>query len=144
VYIVNLFPRYQEEIPTDMLEAWHRARDIMYTDRTDSNVRTSKIVSRYLSLLKDMHEFVSRSIQSQNNSDVNNDKKLKKEEFAKIEEEYDKLAHQRGAIIKDIVRIERTEESRSLSEDADFSVETIKKSIMQGERDAEKTLVKCK
>jgi NTE family protein len=144
VYIVNLFPRYQEEIPTDMLEAWHRARDIMYTDRTDSNVRTSKIVSRYLSLLKDMHEFVSRSIQSQNNSDVNNDNKLKKEEFAKIEEEYDKLAHQRGAIIKDIVRIERTEESRSLFEDADFSVETIKKSIMQGERDAEKTLVKCK
>jgi len=41
-------------------------------------------------------------------------------------------------------RIERTEESRSLFEDADFSVETIKKSIMQGERDAEKALVKNK
>jgi NTE family protein len=107
VYIVNLFPRYQEEIPNDMLEAWHRARDIMYTDRTDSNVKTSKIVSRYLSLLKDMHEFVTSSIQSNDNSGVNNDNKLNKEKFTKIEEEYDKLAHQRGAIIQEIVRIER-------------------------------------
>jgi NTE family protein len=144
VYIVNLFPRYQEEIPNDMLEAWHRARDIMYTDRTDSNVRTSKIISRYLSLLKDMHEFVTRTIHSNDNSGVNNDNKLNKEKFTKIEEEYDKLAHQRGAIIQEIVRIERTEESRSLFEDADFSDETIKKSIMQGERDAEKALVKNK
>ena len=140
VYIVNLFPRYQEEIPNDMLEAWHRARDIMLTDRTDSNVRTSMIVSRYLSLLKDMHEFVTRR---DNNSDVNSDNKLK-EKFAKIEQEYDRLAHQRGAIIHDIIRIERTEESRYLFEDADFSVESIKKLIMQGERDAEKALVKNK
>jgi hypothetical protein len=58
--------------------------------------------------------------------------------------EYDKLAHQRGAKIQEIVRIERTEESRSLFEDADFSDETIKKSIMQGERDAEKALAKNK
>jgi NTE family protein len=142
VYIVNLFPRYQEEIPNDMLEAWHRARDIMYTDRTDSNVRTSKIVSRYLSLLKDMHEFVTSSIHSNDNSGFNNDNKLNKEKFTKIEEEYDKLAYHRGAIIQEIVRIERTEESRSLFEDADFSDETIKQSIIQGERDAEKALVK--
>ena len=112
----------------------------MYTDRT--GVRTSKIVSRYLSLLKDEHEFVTSSIQSNKNSDVNNDNKLSKEKFTKIEEEYDKLAHQRGAIIRVVVRIERAEESRSLFEDADFSDETIKKSIMQGERDAEKALVK--
>lgn len=149
VYIVNLFPCYQEEIPTDMLEAWHRARDIMYTERTDSDVRTSKIVSRYLSLLKDMHEFITSSIQSNNNSDVNssdvnNNNKLHKEKFAKIAEEYDKLAHQRGAIIQEIVRIERIEESRWLFEDADFSEKTIRRSIMQGERDAEKALVKIK
>lgn len=55
---------------------------------------------------------------------------MNKEKFTKIEEEYDKLAHQRGAIIREIVRIERAEESRSLFEDADFSDETIKKSIM--------------
>jgi len=45
---------------------------------------------------------------------------LHKEKFANIEEEYDKLAHQRGAIIQEIARIERIEESRWLFEDALF------------------------
>ena len=147
VYIVNLFPSYQEEIPNDMMEAWHRARDIMYTDKTESNVRTSKIISRYLSLLKDMHEFITTNIEVSgisnnkkyvNNDDDNNNNNKKRQKFSKIEQEYNKLAHQRGAIIRNIVRIERKEESRSLFEDADFSVDTIKKLIIQGERDAER------
>jgi NTE family protein len=135
VYIVNLFPHYQQELPNDMLEAWHRAREIIYTDKTASNVRTSKIISKYLSLLKDMHDYImSSTIQSPNKS--NNGK------LATIEEEYNKLAHQRGAVIQDIVRIERTEESRFLFEDADFSFETIKKLIAQGYNDAERALAK--
>jgi NTE family protein len=135
VYIVNLFPHSQQELPDDMLEALHRARDILYTDKTDSNVRTSKIISKYLSLLKDMHDYMtSRTIQSSN--------KLNNEKLAKIEEEYNKLVHQRGAVIQDIVRIERAEESRFLFEDADFSFETIKKLIAQGYNDAERALTK--
>jgi len=135
VYIVNLFPHYQQELPNDMLEAWHRARDIMYTDKTASNVRTSKIISKYLSLLKDMHDYMTSStIQPYN--------KLNNEKLAKIEEEYNKLAHQRGAVIQDIIRIERAEESRFLFEDADFSFETIKKLIAQGYNDAERALTK--
>jgi NTE family protein len=107
----------------------------MYTDKTASNVRTSKIISKYLSLLKDMHDYIlSSTIQSPNKS---NDGKL-----AAIEEEYNKLAHQRGAVIQNIVRIERTEDSRFLFEDADFSFETIKKLIIQGYNDTEKALAK--
>jgi NTE family protein len=105
----------------------------MYTDKTDSNVRTSKIISKYLSLLKDMHDYITSStIQSSN--------KMKDEKLKKIEQEYNKLAYRRGAVIQDIVRIERTEESRFLFEDADFSYETIKKLIAQGYDDVEKVL----
>jgi NTE family protein len=68
--------------------------------------------------------------------------KLKNEKLTTIEEEYNKLAHQRGAVIQDIVRIERTEESRFLFEDADFSYEMIKKLIIQGYTDTEKVLAK--
>lgn len=50
---------------------------------------------------------------------------------------------QRGAIIKEIIRIERPEKTHFLFEDADFSLTTIKKLIRQGERDAEKALAKC-
>jgi len=60
---------------------------------------------------------------------------------SKIEEEYNKLAHERGAVIQDVVRIERTEESRFLFE-FDFSFETIKKLIAQGYNDAERALTK--
>jgi NTE family protein len=132
VYIVNLFPHSQQEVPNDMLEAWHRARDIMYTDKTASNVRTSKIISKYLSLLKDMHDYITTSTIHP----------IHHEKLKKIEQEYNKLAHQRGAVIQDIVRIERTEESRFLFEDADFSIETIKKLIAQGYNDAEGALTK--
>jgi NTE family protein len=133
VYIVNLFPHSQQEVPNDMLEAWHRARDIMYTDKTASNVRTSKIISKYLSLLKDMHDYITSST-------INHP--IHHEKLKTIEREYYKLAHQRGAVIQDIVRIERTEESRFLFEDADFSFETIKKLIAQGYDDAERALTK--
>ena len=77
---------------------------------------------------------MSSTIQSPNKS--NNEK------LATIEEEYNKLAHQRGAVIQDIVRIERTEDSRFLFEDADFSYEMIKKLIAQGYNGTEKALAK--
>jgi NTE family protein len=67
------------------------------------------------------------------------DAKLK-DRFDKMELEYNKLARRRGAIIKEIVRIERPEKTHFLFEDADFSISTIKKLIRQGEEDTEKAL----
>jgi hypothetical protein len=62
--------------------------------------------------------------------------------FREIEKEYHKLADERGAIIKNITRIERTEDVPFLFEDADFSISTIKKLIKQGEDDVENALTK--
>ena len=110
-----------------MLEAWHRARDIMHTDKTEHNVRMSKVITRYLKLLKEMHEMLNTA---------NLDEKTKAR-FKKIEPEYHKLACARGAIIKEIIRIERKEDFHFLFEDADFSIASIKHLIKQGEEDAE-------
>jgi len=130
VYIVNLFPREHHELPNNMWEAWHRARDIMHTEKTEHNVRMSKVITRYLGLLKQMHDIIdSADLDEQSRS-----------RFEKLDSEYHKLAEERGAIIQKIVRIERTEESHYLLEDADFSVSTIKNLIKQGEMDAEKIL----
>jgi NTE family protein len=130
VYIVNLFPHVQEELPKNLMDVWHRARDIMHTDKTDNNVRMSKVISRYLLLLREMHDIIS-------NAQL--DKELH-ERFTKIEPEYHKIADARGAIIEEITRIERTEDMHFLFEDADFSLTTIKKLIKQGENDTEKAL----
>lgn len=130
VYIVNLFPRLQEELPENLLDIWHRARDIMHTDKTANNVRMSKVISKYLLLLREMHDIISNA---------HLDKELH-ERFTKLEPEYHKIADARGAIIDEITRIERTEDTHFLFEDADFSLTTIKKLIRQGEDDTEKAL----
>ncbi len=130
VIIANLFPRGQEEIPKNMMESWHRARDIMHADKTDQTVRMSKVVSRYLTIINKMHDI----LESVPLDDIN------KKKFAEIEPEFNKLACQRGAIINEIVRIERKEDSHYLFEDADFSIDTIKKLIKSGEQDAHKAL----
>ncbi len=130
VFIVNLFPRVQEEIPKNMLEIWHRARDIVFTEKTDQNIRMSKVISRYLLLLTEMHDILS-------NVELSEEMHSR---FLKIEHQYHQLADERGAIIDEITKIERSEDTHFVFEDADFSIATIKKLISQGEQDAEKAM----
>lgn len=128
VYIISLFPKNHDELPKDMSESWHRARDIMHTDKTEHNLKMSKVISRYLKTLKEMHDIISNTKLDEK----------QKGRFKKIEAEYHKLACDRGAIIQNITKIERHEESHYIFEDADFSLITIKELINQGSVDAEK------
>ena len=130
VYIVNLFPRKHHSLPSNMFETWHRARDIIHTDKTLHNVKMSSVISRHIQLLEDMHNIITTS------SDENAKSRFRES----IESEYRKLVQHRGAIIRNIVRIERSEDTHFLFEDADFSLDTIKHLIEQGEQDAENAL----
>lgn len=136
VYLVNVFPTVQKDIPQDIVGAWHRARDIIYSDKTENSLRLSTTISRYLSLLREMHDLL---LISDIKIKGNNDAKLK-DRLDKMEMEYDEIACQRGAIIKEIVRIQRQEKIHFLFEDADFSIKTIKELIKQGEADAQRAL----
>lgn len=129
VFVVDLFPTSQHEIPGNMFEVWHRARDIMYTDKTEHNVRMSKVVTRYLKLIREMHEILAATT----------DEEAKKR-FGHLEPEYHKLASERGGIIDQIIKIQRSEHRHFLFEDADFSMATVKELIDAGERDAKKAL----
>ncbi|OLC36910.1 MAG: hypothetical protein AUH84_00330 [Thaumarchaeota archaeon 13_1_40CM_4_38_7] len=132
VYAISLFPSKQHELPKNIFEVWHRARDIMYADKTSHNVRTSKVINRYLTLIREMHEIL-------NQASLDADKKAK---LAKIEQEYHALACERGTIIDEIIRIQRQEDSHFLFEDADFSVTTIQNLIEKGEKDAKEVLAR--
>ncbi|MDE1830681.1 MAG: patatin-like phospholipase family protein [Thaumarchaeota archaeon] len=132
VYVVDLFPKTHPEIPNNMLEVWHRARDIIYTDKSEHSVRMSKIVTRYLKLIREMHDILNSS---------NLDEKAKAR-FDRLEQEYHNLASERGGIIDKIVRIQRNEHHHFLFEDADFSIATIKELINMGESDAKEALAK--
>ncbi|MGB6592033.1 MAG: hypothetical protein WBE68_11050 [Candidatus Nitrosopolaris sp.] len=147
IYLVNIFPRYQKELPQDIFEAWHRARDIIYCDKTDSSIHLSKIISRYLMLLKEMHELLTTMMTTKLNNNTciaeNHDQREQqlKTRLDKLEIEYNKLVSFRGAVIRKIIRIERQEKTPFLFEDADFSVTTTKNLIRQGKEDMEKALI---
>jgi NTE family protein len=134
VYIVNLFPRYQEDLPQNIFDSWHRARDIIHTDKTDHNIRMSKVISRYLLLMRQMHDLL-------NNIQIEEDMR---ELYFQIEREYHKLAGDRGTIIEEITKIERREDIHFIFEDADFSTATIKNLIKQGEEDADNAIAEKK
>ena len=134
VYLVSLFPRKQEDLPKNMIESWHRARDIMHSDKTEHNVKMSKVISRYIDIIKKMHGILENAQLDDKSRD----------ELKQLQNEYHKLASQRGAIIKNIVRIERTEDTHFLLEDADFSLSKIKHLIEEGQRDTENVLRKNK
>ena len=131
-YIADIFPRRQQELPKNMSEVWHRARDIMYIDKTDNNVKILKTVTEHhLTLLKELYEIVSTSKLEEKN----------KARFNKIKPECNRLVHEHSAIMNEVIRIQRKEEKEHfIFEDADFSTAKIKKLISQGEQDAENAL----
>ena len=89
----------------------------------------SKIISRYLTLLRQMHNIL-------NNTHIDD---TMKDTFIKIKEVLI-INTDKRAIIEEITKIERAEDVRYIFEDADFSLATIKKLIKQGEDDAEQVL----
>ena len=135
-FIVDVFPRQQKELPENMVEVWHRARDIIFMDKTDKNIEMLKLNERYLSLLRKMYGAI-------NSDDADIDPKTK-ERLKNIEEEYHHLARTHSGPITDVVRVGRREELHFILEDADFSLYRIKKLIAEGERDAERVLSQTK
>lgn len=131
-YIVDVFPREQNELPTNMVEVWHRARDIIFMDKTNTNIEMLKIRERYLFLLKKIHIIIHAE-------DAKIDEKSEAK-FKEIESEYNELVHGYGAVIEEVTRVGRKEKMHYLFEDADFSAYRIKKLIREGEEDAMKAL----
>lgn len=134
VYLVDLFPHMQKELPKNMEEVWHRARDIMFFDKVEHTLRVSNMLKRYLSLLDDMHKITMNYLDSGKADD-----KMKQKIFD-VEKTYHKLTVERGGIIRDIVRVERKEDTPYLFEDSDFSLATIEKLIQNGEDDGNKAI----
>ncbi|MGI0061585.1 MAG: patatin-like phospholipase family protein [Nitrosotalea sp.] len=132
VFVTDLFPREQDEIPKNMMDSWHRARDIMFADKTQWTIDVSKKTEAHLDLIQKMYNILETS---------NLDEKIKSK-IESIKPEYNRLVFEQGAIIKKIIRIERKEEIHYLFEDSDFSSDTIKKLIESGEKDAEEVLGK--
>jgi NTE family protein len=125
VFLVENYPKRCDTLPDNLLEVQHRARDIMFSDKTLHSVQMSKTITYYLRLINDLYKMLEDHFNSEKKEDI---KKIEK-----IRARYKKVSEQRGAEIKRVHYITRSEPFPSLYENADFSVDTIKASIKDGE-----------
>jgi NTE family protein len=125
VFLVENYPKRCDTLPDNLLEVQHRARDIMFSDKTIHNIQMSKTITYYLRLINDLYKMLEDHFSSEKKEDI--------QKFEKIRARYKKVSKDHGAEIKRVHYITRSEPFPSLYENADFSVDTIKASIKDGE-----------
>jgi NTE family protein len=85
----------------------------------------SKAITYYLKLINDLYKMLEDHFDSNEIED--------KRKFEKIRARCKKVSEEHGAEIKGVYYITRSEPFPSLYENADFSVDTVKASIKDGE-----------
>ena len=127
IFIIENYPRKIDRLPTNMSEVQSRAKDIMFTDKDQSLRKISKLITRHINLIETLYDIFKEYDHSKIDRDI----------IEYIEREHKILVEKFGAKILDIKRISR-ENSKSphSTQNAEFSVNTIKKLIAQGESKA--------
>lgn len=125
IFLVENYPKNIEQLPDNIHEVQHRSRDIMFSDKTLHNIKMSKAFTYYLKFIDELYHLIEDRFDFE--------KKEDKAKFKKIQAKYKKITEQHGAEIKDVYYITREERFPSLYENADFSVESIKALIKDGE-----------
>jgi NTE family protein len=131
IFLVENYPKKIDTLPRNLPEVYHRARDIMFSDKTEHNVTMSKVITLYLSYIEELYQLIEDHI------DLT---KVDQDQLKRIRHKYKKFKQERGAEIKDIFYITRDEAFPHIYENADFSPETIKGSIREGEMKTIETL----
>jgi NTE family protein len=124
VFLVENYPKNIDVLPRNLPEVYHRARDIIFSDKTEHNVTMSKVITRYLEYIEELYQTVEQ---------YTDHTELGEEQIKRIRHKYKKYKQERGAEIKQIFHISRDEPFPHIYENADFSPETIKNSIEEGE-----------
>lgn len=124
IFLVENYPKKVDLLPKNLPEVYHRARDIMFSDKTEHSITMSKVITMYLKYIDELYDLI------ENHIDLS---KVDQEQLKKIRRKYRKIKHERGAEIKDIIYITRDEPFPHMYENADFSPQTIKASIKMGE-----------
>ena len=131
IFIVENYPKNIDVLPKNLPEVYHRTRDIMFSDKTEHNVQMSKVVSRYLDYIEELYQTLENNIDKL---------QIDEKQLKKIRRKYKIYKQEHGAEIKEIYYIKREESSPHITENADFSPETIKNAIKEGEEKTDKII----
>jgi NTE family protein len=131
IFLVENYPKEVDSLPGNLAEVHHRARDIIFSDKTEHNIKMSEVITRYLDFIEDLYQIIENNIDRLKLGDTT---------LNKIRRKYKKYHQDHGAEIKDIYYISRDEKYPHIFENADFSPDTIKESIMAGEKKADQVI----
>jgi NTE family protein len=131
--LVENYPRKIDKMPDNLAEVQHRSRDIMFSDKSQYSIKMSKAITRYLKYIEELYQIIDKNIDPA---------RMDKKQHEKIRHTYTKMKRERGAEIKDIIHVTRDEPFPNYYENTDFSVETIKNSIKDGESKTNQILEK--
>ena len=132
VIIVENYPKNIDSMPKNILEVYHRARDIIFSDKTLHSVKMSKVITNYIKYIDELYQIVESHIDTD---------KIDKKKLEWIRNRYKKIKKERGAEIKSIHYITRDEPFPHIYENADFSLETIINSMKEGEMKTKRLLL---
>ena len=127
IFIIENYPKKIDKLPTNMSEVQSRAKDILFTDKDLSLRKMSRLITRHIALIDALYNVFKEFDNS----------KLDKNIISYIEKEHKILAEKFGAKILTIKRISRENIGAPYpSQNADFTINTIKELIIQGENKA--------
>ena len=127
IFVVENYPKKIEKLPANMSEVMSRAKDIMFSDKTQSLEKMSRLITRHVNLIESLYDIFEQSEKS----------KLDKDKIDYITKEHSILVEKHGAKILKINRITRINPEMPYPlQNADFSIDTIKELIKQGETKA--------
>jgi NTE family protein len=124
IFMVENYPKNINNLPKNLPEVHHRARDIIFSDKTEHSVTMSKIITRYLDYIEELYQIIENNIDQM---------QIDQKQLKRIRRKYKKYKQEHGSEIKEIYHITRDEPFPHMYENADFSPETIKESIKEGE-----------
>jgi NTE family protein len=133
VFIVENYPKKIERLPQNLPEVFHRARDIMFSDKTAHSIKMSKAITRYLQFIEELYEIVEANLEVC---------KIDKQMLESINRKYQRIIKEHGAEIQKIAYITREERFPYLYENTDFSPAGIKNLIREGESKTKQVLQK--
>jgi NTE family protein len=131
IFLVENYPKKVDVLPRNLLQVYHRARDIMFSDKTEHNVTMSRVISNYLRYIEELYRLIENHVDAT---------KVDQEQLEIIRTKYKQFKQERGAEIKNVFHITRDEPFPHIFENADFSPETIKDSIREGEMKTKEVL----
>ncbi|GKS62434.1 hypothetical protein YTPLAS21_18920 [Candidatus Nitrosocosmicus sp.] len=139
IFIVENYSRKIDRLPSNMTEVLDRAKDIMFSDKTQHSIKMTKVMTRQIRLIEKLYGYFEKSeeMKTLKNSNMNGGEFISNDEIDTIRKEYRKLVYNRGAEILSVIRILRNRiENPHVSKNADFSVKTVKRLIEEGEQNA--------